>query len=173
MVVSRYYSQSRVVCLHQLMGFCALALLISLYLNLGECGFTVEPVKIVVEVTKDVSFVCSSSSGSEMVWTLPSGERVLPGMFSEDGRFRNVNGSLLIFNVVVADSGDYTCSSCSDESCIGTLKAYIMPAYTLDFSLICGLNVILLILFLVTTILNHLRYRTSGLEKEIGYVIHL
>ncbi|VDO03433.1 unnamed protein product [Rodentolepis nana] len=94
-------------------------------------------------------------------------------MDSKDRRFQIINGSLWIFNVTVADSGEYTCSGSSGISCIGTLKAFIMPIYTLDFSIICGLNVILLILFLVTTILNHLRYRTSGPVKQIESAIDL
>nr|CDS28342.1 Immunoglobulin subtype [Hymenolepis microstoma] len=155
------------------MCFCVYIFLVSLHLTLGKCDFTVEHVKVEAEVSKDVFFSCSSSSGTDVTWTLPSGERLLPGQASEDRRFKNINGSLLISNVKLADSGRYNCSGYPKVSCIGTLKAFLMPNYTIDFSIICGLNVILLILFLVTTILNHLRYRSSSPEKQFGSVIDL
>lgn len=139
-----------------------------LIVYLGHCNFTVKPARIVTEVGADVSFSCVSDSGSDLViWTLPNGYRMLPGNVSPDGRFKNDNGSLFIFGVALPDSGSYYCSSCPDTSCVGTLKAYIMPSYTLDFSLICGINIVLLILFTIIVVINHLRYRSKGLKKGL------
>lgn len=156
-----------------MMCFCAFILLLFLFINPGKCDFTVEPLRLAAEVGTDVSFVCTSSSGNVVNWLLPNHVLLKPGGISIDKRFRNDNGTLKISNVTMEDSGNYSCSSCTDETCVGSLVAYVMPSYKLDLSLIIGLNLILFILFLASVILNHLRYRTPGSSKEFESVIRL
>lgn len=133
------------------------------YSQLIYCTAIVEPELLLSEVHQNASFSCLMDAQIiDANWTLPSGELLLPNKTSVDKRFINSNGTLSILNVLIEDSGEYICSLGENLTATGVLKSFVMPTYTLDFSLICGLNIILLISFIVANVINHLRYNTSG-----------
>lgn len=136
--------------------------LVLLCTQLVRCDLVVEPSLLVSEVHRDVSFLCSMDSRPLSVnWKLPSGEVLLANGSSTNNRFENFNGTLSISNVSITDSGEYECSMDDNTTSVGVLKIFIMPSYTLDLSLICGLNVLLIILFIISNVFNHIRYKIT------------
>ncbi|EUB56689.1 hypothetical protein EGR_08417 [Echinococcus granulosus] len=131
--------------------------------SLVHCDLVIKPPLLIAEAYHDAFFLCQIDSNIlSVIWTLPSSEVVLANKTSTDNRFRNSGGFLFISNVSFADSGDYECSIDENTSSVGVLEVFVMPSYTLDLSLVCGLNVILLILFIFFNVLSHIRYKTTG-----------
>uniref|UniRef100_A0A5K3F4Q5 Ig-like domain-containing protein n=1 Tax=Mesocestoides corti TaxID=53468 RepID=A0A5K3F4Q5_MESCO len=84
-----------------------------------------------------------------------------------------MGGSLFMSRVSPSDSGEYVCSVGEDLRGTGVLNAYVMPSYTLDISLLLGINLVLLILFTISVVFNHLRYREIEHLKDSPVCSHI
>ncbi|KAL7056064.1 hypothetical protein AAHC03_021122 [Spirometra sp. Aus1] len=123
-----------------------------------HASLVVEPLVNVIEVAADAEFECIDDSSSPTKWILPNNVTLCDND-SYDSRFFNHGGSLQIKNLSVKDSGVYVCSADGTESVEATLKVYELRSYAPDVSIMLGINAFLLLLFLISTIVSHIRQK--------------
>ncbi|BHF77582.1 hypothetical protein SprV_0602069000 [Sparganum proliferum] len=121
-------------------------------------SLVVEPLVNVIEVAADAEFECSDDSSSPPKWILPN-DVTLNDNESYDSRFFNRDGNLQMKNLSLNDSGVYVCSVDGTESVEATLKVYELRSYAADVSIMLGINAFLLLLFLISTIVSHVRQK--------------
>uniref|UniRef100_A0A0V0J403 Ig-like domain-containing protein n=2 Tax=Schistocephalus solidus TaxID=70667 RepID=A0A0V0J403_SCHSO len=135
-------------------------------------SLVVEPLVNVIEVAADAEYECHDESFSPTKWILPNNV-TLHCNESYDFRFFNRDGNLQIKNSFLNDSGVYICSCDGSEPVEAVLKVYELRSYAPDISIMLAVNAFLLLLFLTSTIVSHIRqkklYRLSEkLVSDVG-----
>ena len=129
-------------------------------------NLTITPAKIKLPTGKRAEYKCSVNTNLpvflNVYWVHPNGTRLSS---LNDSRFQlDENGTLSISNTQVDDSGSYMCvtkGGAFNESAI--LEIYEMPTYFLEGMIILIINGVLLFIFLVCLIINHIA--TKRMER--------
>ncbi|KAK3605607.1 hypothetical protein CHS0354_027269 [Potamilus streckersoni] len=133
--------------------------------NDNEDVLTITPPVIAREKDESATFVCTNPEGDVENLQWSRNDTTILSM--NNSRLKDENGTLTIENIIESDAGDYICTN-TDTNITGTgqLKFYVMPSYFKEAMIVIGINVVLIVIFLICTVWTTVRQKRNQRRKK-------